>query len=63
MKGMIKSTSSVTLEDPTISFTSTNSGNLLFNTVYLKIGSTVMTWTPTASDTSAAFLGLATLQA
>ena len=63
MKGTIKSTSDITLEDPTINFTSTNTANLLFNTVYLKIGSTVMTWTPTATDTSASFLGLVTLPA
>ena len=65
LKGTISSTTSITLEDPTLGYTTdpTASWSDLFNNVYLKIGSTIMTWTPTASDTTAKFLGLVTLPA
>ncbi len=67
MKGTISNKDAITLEDPTIGFTidgNTQTGaNDLFNNIYLKIGSTVMSYTPSSTDTTAQFLGLATLNA
>ena len=67
LKGTISATEAITLEDPTIGFTidgaTATGANDLFNNIYLKIGSTVMSYTPASTDTSAAFLGLATLNA
>jgi len=68
MKGTISSKNAITLEDPSLTYTmGTASGAAnLFNTVYLKIGSSVMTWTPTATGVTSGtgkFLGLVTLPA
>lgn len=65
MKGKITSKTAVTLEDVTLTYNSTLSGSnanasSLFDTVYLKIGSSVMTWSATATG-AAEFLGLATV--
>ncbi|MDD3303253.1 MAG: hypothetical protein PHN31_06880, partial [Candidatus Gracilibacteria bacterium] len=69
MKGTIKALTPVTLEDPTLYFsiggiTTATGANNLFSTVYFKIGSTLMTWTPSSSVTGAdgaKFSGTATL--
>jgi hypothetical protein len=69
-KGTITAKSAVTLEDVTLAYTSvgTNGGintgaANAFTTVYLQIGSSVMTWTPGAAATAATatFNGLATV--
>ncbi|NVP18144.1 hypothetical protein HUU51_05505, partial [Candidatus Gracilibacteria bacterium] len=65
MKGKITAKTAVTLEDVNLAYTSTLSGSnagasSLFDTVYLKIGSSVMTWSATTTGT-ATFLGLATI--
>jgi len=68
MKWTIKALTAVTLEDPTLIYSingvsSVVWSNNLFSTVYFKIGSTLMTWTPTSTDTNAKFSGTVTLPA
>ncbi|MDD3303138.1 MAG: hypothetical protein PHN31_06295 [Candidatus Gracilibacteria bacterium] len=68
MKGTIKALTPITLEDPTLNYSinsvaSATGANNIFSTVYFKIGSTLMTWTPTSTDTQAKFSGTATLPA
>lgn len=62
LKGKITSKSAITLEDPTLGFTITNSvkANELFDVVYLQIGSSTMTWSANTGST-AEFLGLASV--
>jgi len=52
MKGYIKTKTSVTLEDPSLkmNINPDTGANLIFNNVYLKIGNTVMTYTPQSTD-------------
>ncbi len=62
MKGTISSKTAITLEDPTVFTTAGTTGlNDLFTTVYLKIGSSVFSYSPTATDTGAMFVGSATI--
>lgn len=64
MKGTITAKSAVTLEDVTINYTTSASGSVSMNTVYLQIGSATFTATPTDSSTTAGtltFLGTATV--
>ncbi|MDD5769333.1 MAG: S-layer homology domain-containing protein [Candidatus Gracilibacteria bacterium] len=60
LQGTITTKSPITLEDPTLTFTSSTGANLLFDTIYLQIGSSTMTWTA-GTGTTASFLGLATV--
>lgn len=64
LQGTITTKTPITLEDPELGYTLNsvaNSGaNQLFDTVYLQIGSSTMTWTATSSG-AAQFLGLATV--
>ncbi len=63
LKGTITAKSAVTLEDITLAYTGSLGSNTgaaqLFNTVYLQIGSSTFTWTP--SNAAATFLGTATV--
>ncbi len=62
LKGTITSKSAITLEDPNIALTlSAGTFSQTFDTVYLKIGSSVMTWTAENGNGLAEFLGLATV--
>ncbi|MDD2908049.1 MAG: S-layer homology domain-containing protein [Candidatus Gracilibacteria bacterium] len=60
MQGTITTKSPITLEDPSIHFTSTATGGALFSTLYLQIGSSTMTWSADATNTGS-FSGLATV--
>ncbi|MDP2104012.1 MAG: S-layer homology domain-containing protein, partial [Candidatus Gracilibacteria bacterium] len=64
MKGTITAKSAVTLEDINIAYTTSASGTVSMNTVYLQIGSATFTATPADSSTTAGtltFLGTATV--
>lgn len=66
MKGTLTSNSAVTVEDPTIAYLNglTDSGAYAkFSTVYLQIGSSTFSYSPTANGgaTAASFLGTATV--
>lgn len=66
MKGTIKANNgTVTLEDPSIylssASTQTTGLNNTFTTLYLQIGSSVFSYSPTATDTGALFVGAATV--
>jgi len=64
LKGTVTSKTAVTLEDVTLSYTINSTlntwANQLFDTVYLRVGSSVMTWSATATG-AAQFLWLATV--
>lgn len=63
LKGTITAKSAVNLEDVTLSYTASGSNawaNAQMNTVYLKIGGSTFTWSPTATG-AATFLGSATV--
>jgi hypothetical protein len=66
MKGTLKSNSAITVEDPTVAYLNglTDSGAFArFSTVYLQIGSSTFSYSPTANGlaTAASFLGTATV--
>ena len=66
MQGTMKSNSAITVEDPTIAYLNsmTDSGAFAkFSTVYLTIGGSTFSYSPTANGaaTGAAFLGTATV--
>ena len=68
MKGTLKSNSSVTLENPSINYGSNDVANdsgafAMFSTVYLQIGSSTFSYSPSTSTgvTTAKFLGTATV--
>lgn len=62
MQGTVSTKQAITLEDPSLGFTISNGvkANELFDTVYLQIGSSTMTWSANTGST-ADFLGLATV--
>jgi hypothetical protein len=64
MQGTITTKSPITLEDPKLAYTLSGNTNVgaatLFDTIYLQIGSSTMTWSANNSGT-ASFLGLATV--
>lgn len=60
MQGTITTKAAITLEDPTLTFTSSTGASALFDTLYLQIGSSTMTWSSNTGST-AAFSGLATV--
>jgi hypothetical protein len=62
MQGTIATKAPVTLEDPTVLFT-TDATNLsqLFSVIYLQIGSSTFSYSPVAWDVSAAFLWTTTI--
>jgi len=64
MKGTITSKSAVTVEDPTLWLSSagiTTGLDAVFSTIYLQIGSSTFSYSPTVAATGAAFLGAATI--
>lgn len=63
MKGTIKSNNAITLEDPTVYLSSTPASglNAMFTTIYLQIGSSIFSYSPTAWTTWAHFVGSATV--
>jgi len=65
LKGTITAKSAVTVEDPSFAYTfnsAFSNASTVFDTIYLKIGSTVMTATaPSALNTKIQFSGLATV--
>lgn len=64
LQGTITTKSPITLEDPSLTYTSSTGANVLFDTIYLQIGSSTMTWSASSSTGvtgTAAFLGLATV--
>ena len=62
MQGTITTKSSITLEDiPSLNFTSSTGMERLFSTIYLKIGNSTFSYSPTAGDTYATFLGTVTI--
>ncbi len=65
MKGTITTKSAITLEDPTV-YLSTSSTQItgmdaMFSTVYLQVGNSIFSYSPSAADTGAIFLGSATV--
>lgn len=60
MQGTITTKAAITLEDPTLTFTSGTGASYLFDTLYLQIGSSTMTWSSNTGST-ALFSGLATV--
>lgn len=64
MKGTVTSKSAITVEDPTLNLSSagiTTGLDAMFSTLYLQVGSSTFSFSPTATNTGAAFLGAATI--
>ena len=62
MKGTISAKQAITLEDPTIYTKSAVAGlNSKFTTVYLKVGNSIFSYSPTATDTGVYFAGTTTI--